>query len=242
MRRGAVRRYGLATVLLLVAVGIVGTSTNAAVRVDGPPVSSARIHERASLPHSTAAVVTIGGTSYTLVNGSNVIARIPSPYAKLLAAAIKLCGAAGFYGLVNSSAVGLIAWTPTNPLSCLTGAAGGGPGTTEGPCAQTFRTPDRSNFVLFAGTNSTICAHLSTQAPGGWATYTKRAAATVPTGSQVRVKCQRWYQGVLWDYVATPVSSLPVSRNAAWIQNSFVTTGVGLLRNTPKCNGVNFSF
>ena len=235
------RKCGRTMALLLMALGVVGASAGATASA-GESIHSFRIPQHVAQPRLGAADITIGNTRYALVHGSSVIARIPSPYAKLLAGAIRACGAAGFYGLVNTTGIGFIAWTPTNPLRCLTGATGGGPGASEGPCAQGFRTSDRANFVLFAGTNSTICAHLSTQAPGGWRTRTTRATAGVPADSYVRVKCQRWYQGFLWDYVALPVNSLPASRSAAWIQNSFVTTGVGWLRNTPKCNGVNFSF
>jgi hypothetical protein len=233
-----VRKWGLTMALSLCGIAVAGVSVGSAGRFEAPAVGGVGVWQ----PRSQSGVVTIGNATYYLVNGSTVLARIPSPYVKLLAAAIKACGAAGFYGLVNGSSVGLIAWTPTNPLSCLTGAVGGGPGSTEGPCAQSFRTPDRAIFVGFAGTNSTVCTHLSTQAPGGWSTYTRRAVAAIPAGANVRIKCQRWYQGVLWDYVATPVSSVPASRNAAWIQNSLVTTGAGLLRNTPRCSGVNLSF
>jgi hypothetical protein len=240
-----VRKRGVAVGLAVVALIGVTTSdaTGNSAASPSAPASEAAVVKKVTVAGSTYAA------TYYVVDATYAIARIPSTYAKVVAAVIRKCRTAGFYGLISGSEVGVVVWLPRNPLTCFTssgGVIGGGPGGHPSePCVQLFRTPGHAYFVLFVGTSWKICANLSVEAPGGWEARTTQPVRGLAAGSSVLVKCQQRFRGTLYDYVAPPIaaSSLPASRYAYWIYDAWVDTGGRSdLPNVPKCAGFNLSF
>jgi hypothetical protein len=187
-----------------------------------------------------------------VIGALQAISRIPNPTVKTITTLISRCKAVKAFGFATTNPVdvGVVAWLPTNPLSCWTGGGVTGGGPTGGgpvprdPCLQGFRTPDRQTFVVFAGTSSRICPQLSTQVPGGWTAQTNRPLQGLPQGTKFVIKCQAYdARKNLLDYVATFAPRLPAPKNPFWIYDAYVDTGGrSTLPGVPGCTGAHVSF
>ncbi len=236
VQRGrTIRRLSLA-VLSAAALLVVGVSAG------GGGASVQSVGTRPATSVQIGKTITVNNRSYLVVNVLTALSYVPNSTIKNVARLVRLCRAARAFGMVafRPLEVGAVAWLPRNPLRCLE-VTGGGPGVA---CLQGRKNSDW--FFVIAGTSERICAHLSTQVPGGW-----RARASGPSsggrftnGSDLLVKCQTMRRGNLWDFVVRPVavSSLPVSRNPDWILDNYVPTGRDWLPGVPWCNGVSLFF
>ncbi len=226
------------------ALLLIGTSSASAVR--GTATAGDRV-EVVRAPASSSALikrVTIGGTRYWLLNAVKAVGFVRSPYAKIISAVVRACPTAaswGFWGKENGE-YGIVAYLPGNPKDCY-GVIAGGP-QTRSPCAQVYRTPDLRFWVGIAGTSTSICADMSTQAPGGRAATTTDVSdsGTFDAETDVWVTCQEIDQGLLWDYITPRFGNevkFPLSREADWILDEDVDTGYAdWIPTVPTCSGV----
>lgn len=196
--------------------------------------------------------VTIGGTRYRVLDTVRAIRLVRSPYAKLFSYLAGACKAAGSFGFSDGTNYGIVAFVPTNPTDCFPvsgggGGGGGGPGP-GGPCAQFYRTIDGRSWVMVTGTDTVICADMSTQVPGSVPATTTDVSdgGVFDANSAVWVTCQEYdaQQDVLWDYVeprsSNSVMSFPRSTAADWIDDRTVETGYSYwIPHIPHCSGVN---
>jgi hypothetical protein len=231
----------VATTAVTVGTAMAGTTGNAAEPLDRP-MGQAR--ETSGL--QIGQTVTIANRRFLVIDALAAVGRIPHRTVKTLASLLRLCRAANAYGFAATGPVdvGVVAWIPTNLADCWASGdvEGGGPGETDSPspCLQGFRTPDLRLYVVFAGSSARVCSRISTQTPGGWQVTTRYASDGLPAGSEVRVKCQTWHQGAIWDYVAKSAPRLPASKAAYWLPDAQLPTGYDWLPYVPRCSGMRF--
>ena len=197
--------------------------------------------------------VTIDGTKYLYGQTTWLLSVVPSPAVRRAIAIISKCKTLKSYGFGRPDGFtprfGLVLWAPTDISDCLTaGAESGGPAFTKG-CLELYRTPSNPNpvgaqpanspsqpqrFVLIAATSSEMCAHLSTQVPGGvW------GRSRNGSGSYL-IKCQRDSRGYLEDYVAPWTANLPADKpdaSTGYINDGDIGTNASRLRGVPMCSG-----
>jgi hypothetical protein len=255
--RGSVLSRNLTVMFAVLAFSLLAASGGGAGR------EAARRSARALAPQESSAGaflikrVTIAETRYRVLNTVRAIRLVRSPYAKLFSYLVGACKAAGSFGFSDGgTSFGVVAYVPTNPADCFPvsggggGGGGGGPGP-GGPCAQFYRTIDGQFWVMIAGTDTFICANMSTQVPGSISATTTDASdgGVFDANSAVWVTCQEYdaQQNVLWDYIeprsSTSNLSYPRSTAADWIDDSTVDTGyTDWIPHIPRCSGVNTAF
>jgi hypothetical protein len=201
-------------------------------------------------------VVTIGGRHYVTGNVVSLASRLVNTTdIRFVLSAIQSCRGFQVRVFVSTSGVGITAYVPLSFTGCF-GTTGGGPGgQVGGPCLQAFQTPQVPDptgvagipggqtryYVLFAGTNSTVCADISTQVPGGVWARTTASVPGLPAGSVALVKCQFPSREGLFDYLAPPKSSLPASKPTYWLNDYYFDSGAtNRLTGVPACYGSSF--
>lgn len=240
-------RFWTLGISALLAVTTLGSTAVAGRTSESSTQTGAR---NATVPHAALRVgqtITINGKGYLVVQLLDALRYVPNSTIRTMGALVRQCRAARSFGLVAFRPrleVSVAAWLPRDPLRCWSGdtVTGGGPGGSQsGACLQGFRTSDY--FVVFAGTTVVACTHMAIQVPGGFAATTTASSADggLPANSGIRVKCQTWHQGRLWDFVALPttVDKLPLTRTGWWIQDRYVPTNYDEIPNVPRCDGVN---
>jgi hypothetical protein len=182
--------------------------------------------------------VQISNTIYSVYDIADVLSLIPQQQIRLVMSLVRHCGATGHYGYYSRAAgeVGAVAWFPRNPLDCLGGVSGGGPG---GACYHAYWANDAAHsFVAFFGNTARMCARMATQVPGGSWVRTVRwyelPSGWIAPGTSVLLKCQRLTSNGLYSVGVFRGGALPGSRYPYWFPPAVLSSGNGRV-GAPSC-------